>query len=200
MHDNLYTIGHSTHSIEYFISLLARHCIIAICDVRSTPYSKFNPQFDREALKLSLNEHGVSYAFLGKELGARSDNPNCYIDGKVQYNYLIDEPLFEQGLHRIRQGMKDYVIAIMCAERDPLTCHRTILLCRELRSPGIEIAHISADGSIETHAEAEQRLMQLVGVRPDMLDDERTCIETAYDRQAEKIAYVKPDRLVASGS
>lgn len=196
----VFTVGHSTHSSDYFIALLRKHGVTAVCDVRSMPYSKFNPQFDREVLKSNLSKSGVSYVFLGKELGARSDNPNCYIEGKVQYNYLVEEPLFEQGLRRIKQGMKDYVVAIMCAEKDPLTCHRTILLCRELRSPDVEIGHICADGSIEAHTEAEQRLMRLVGIKPDMLDDEPTCIETAYDRQADKIAYVKTDWLAASGT
>lgn len=200
MRQKVFTVGHSTHPSEYFVGLLRTHGVTAICDVRSVPYSRFSPQFDRETLKSTLSSHGVSYVFLGKELGARSDNPNCYIDGKVQYNYLVDEPLFEDGLRRIKQGMKDYVVAIMCAEKDPLTCHRTILLCRELRSPDVEIAHICADGSIEMHADAEQRLMRLLGIKPDLLDDERQCIETAYDRQADKIAYVKSERAAVGGA
>ena len=190
----LFTIGHSTHRLEHFIGLLAQHRVEAVCDVRSVPYSRRNPQFDREPLKHRLQAMNVSYVFLGKELGARSDKSACYIDGKVQYNYLVHEPLFAQGLSRLRNGMSRYRIALMCAERDPLTCHRTILVCRELRAPDLSIEHILADGGIESHAAAEQRLMSMLNIRPDMLHGERDCIEQAYETQASHIAYVKPSQ------
>ena len=188
----LFTIGHSTHTLEHFLGLLAQHRIEAVCDVRSVPYSQRNPQFNRESLKHQLQAMRVSYVFLGKELGARSDNSACYIDGKVQYNHLVDEPLFIQGLSRLRTGIGRYRVALMCAERDRLTCHRTILVCRELRSPDLSIEHILADGAIEPHAAAEQRLMSMLNIRPDMLHGECDCIEQAYDVQASHIAYVKP--------
>jgi uncharacterized protein (DUF488 family) len=188
----LFTIGHSTHTLEHFLGLLAQHRIEAVCDVRSVPYSQRNPQFNREPLKHQLQAMRVSYVFLGKELGARSDNPACYIDGKVQFNYLVDEPLFAQGLSRLRTGISRYRVALMCAERDPLTCHRTILVCRDLRSPDLSIEHILADGGIESHAAAEQRLMSMLNIRRDMLHAERDCIEQAYETQASHIAYVKP--------
>jgi uncharacterized protein (DUF488 family) len=98
MDRTLFTIGHSTHTLEHFLSLLTKHQIDAVCDVRSIPYSQRNPQFNRERLKKALGEAQIAYVFLGKELGARSDNPACYIEGKVQYNYLVDEPLFRHGL------------------------------------------------------------------------------------------------------
>ena len=131
--------------------------------------------------------------FLGKELGARNDNPNCYVDGKVQYNYLTEEPLFRKGLERIRIGVSDFRIALMCAERDPLTCHRTILICRELKSPDLEINHILADGSLDSNDAAERRLVAMVGVVPDMFHSESECVEEAYDRQAQRIAFVSTD-------
>jgi uncharacterized protein (DUF488 family) len=192
MPKTLLTIGHSTHTIEQFIGLLKQHHVQAVCDVRSVPYSQHNPQFNRRPLTKKLQDAGIFYGFMGKELGARSDNPNCYIDGKVQYNYLAEEPLFLGGLKRIRNGLKTYRVTLMCAERDPLTCHRTILVCRELRSPDLNIEHILADGSIETNEAAERRLMVMMNVRPDMLNSEPECIEHAYDKQAGAIAYVKP--------
>lgn len=194
MHNTLHTIGHSTHTIEQFLSLLRKHRIQVVCDVRSKPYSQHNPQFNRESLKERLRDAGISYLFLGKELGARSDNPACYINGKVQYNYLVDEPTFKEGLRRLRAGVQKYRVTLMCAERDPLTCHRTILVCRELRADDLSINHILADGSIETNNAAERRLMAMVNIRPDMLANEPECIEQAYEIQANNIAYVVPQR------
>lgn len=189
MSRKLFTIGHSTHPLHYFQQMLVQHEITAICDVRSVPYSQYNPQFNRESLKESLRSIGIAYVFLGKELGARSDNPNCYVDGKVQYKVLAEEPLFKEGLRRLMKGMELYQVSLMCAERDPLTCHRTILICRELKSANVEINHVVADGSIESETEAERRLLALTGFVPDLLHSERDCLELAYEAQAKRIAY-----------
>ena len=196
---DLFTIGHSTHSVEYFIKLLSMHSITAACDVRSYPYSKHNPQFNRESIKKELKKHNISYVFLGKELGARSENPACYIDGKVQYNYLADEPLFKQGIHRLIKGMKQYSIALMCAEKDPTTCHRMILVCREMRPYTECIKHILANGDIETNAEAEIRLMNTLNIVPDMFKNKNKCIEEAYDRQGQRIAYIDEAKQASVG-
>ena len=196
---DLFTIGHSTHTVEYFIGLLKQHSITAVCDVRSHPYSKYNPQFNIEKLREELKKHNIAYVFLGKELGARSENPECYIDGRVQYNYLVDEPLFQQGINRLTQGMKQYSIALMCAEKDPITCHRTILVCREMRSYAEQIKHILADGEIETNSEAENRLLNTLRIVPDMFKNKNECIEEAYDKQGQKIAYVEEEKQVTTG-
>src|SRR2546421_118491 len=90
MQDTVLTIGHSTHPQEHFMELLRRHDVTALCDVRSKPYSRMNPQFNREELGQALSAHGIAYRFLGKELGARSDNPACYEGGKVQYARLAE--------------------------------------------------------------------------------------------------------------
>ena len=194
----LFTIGHSTHAVDYFIDLLKKHSITAVCDVRSHPYSKYNPQFNREVLKEELKRNNIAYVFLGKELGARSENPNCYIDGRVQYNYLVDEPSFQQGIIRLKKGMKQYSIALMCAEKDPIICHRTILVCREMRSHTKQIKHILANGEIETNLEAEERLLTTLGIVPDMFKNKNECIEEAYDKQGQKIAYVEEEKQVTT--
>lgn len=188
----LYTIGHSTHSIEEFIKLLTMHSITAVCDVRSTPYSQFTPQFNRELLQKELKIHNISYVFLGEELGARSENPNCYVNGKVQYGCLAQEPRFYQGINRLVEGLKNYRIAVMCAEKDPLSCHRTILVCRNLRSRDIEIKHILGDGKIESNIDSEQRLLDMLKIpQSDLFNSIEDLIEQAYDIQGENIAYVK---------
>jgi uncharacterized protein (DUF488 family) len=190
MTKELYTIGHSTHSTEKFVELLTQHSITAVCDVRSHPYSKFNPQFNRESLQKELKEYAITYVFLGEELGARSSDPNCYINGRVQYHALAQSDLFQQGLTRLRKGMETYRIALMCAEKDPITCHRTILICRQLRADNIDIKHILEDGSIENNARSEERLLQVLKLPPgDLFTTVEEYIERAYDLQGEKIAY-----------
>lgn len=192
----LFTIGHSTHPVDKFIDLLGKYSITVICDVRSTPYSQYNPQFNRELLKQELAGHKISYIFMGKELGARSHNPKCYNNGKVCYKSLAEEPAFLQGLDRLREGMKSYRIALLCAEKDPITCHRTILICRKLRAKDIEIKHILEDGTFENNRQTEKRLMTLSKIEPDMFHTEEQCIEEAYDKQASKIAYVEKELYI----
>lgn len=199
MNNELFTIGHSTHTVEDFVNLLKQHSISAVCDVRSKPYSKYNPQFNRDTLQNELQNNKIDYIFLGKELGARSDNPDCYIDGKVQYNSLVDEPLFQDGIDRLKQGMKKHIIALMCAEKDPITCHRMVLVCREMRSIAKKIKHILSNGIIETNEEAENRLLSNLRIIPDMFNNKIECIENAYDKQGQKIAYVEEDRYVVTG-
>lgn len=184
------TIGHSTLPIQEFIELLQKHRITAIADVRSSPYSRFNPQFNREALKRSLSEARIHYVFLGAELGARSDDPACYANNKVQYGLLAKTLLFQSGLSRVIEGAEKHCIALMCAEKEPLDCHRTILVSRELIDKGQVVAHILADGTEESHASAMARLMEKLGIpRQDMFRSEDQILDEAYFRQAEKIAY-----------
>ena len=192
---NLYTIGHSIHTIDKFIELLLMHSINAICDVRSSPYSSYNPQFNRELLKNELIKNNISYVFLGKELGPRSDDITCYKDGKVQYAKLAKTDNFKQGLNRLKEGIKRYEIALMCAEKDPAECHRTILICRYFKSEQVEIKHILEDGSIEFNNELEKRITQKLRkkLQIELSDTKEDIIQRAYDLQGERIAYV-PDQ------
>jgi uncharacterized protein (DUF488 family) len=192
MQQTLYTIGHSTQSQEKILALLKQHGIMALCDVRSKPYSRTNPQFNREDLKQALRKRGIAYVFLGKELGARSDDPCCYENGRVQYDRLAQTDLFKQGIERVLEGMKKYRIALMCAEKEPLDCHRTILVARHLASPELEIQHILSDGRLESHAAALSRLMRQLGIRDDMFRSREELCAEAYKKQEERIAYSPP--------
>src|SRR6185436_7359935 len=109
------TIGHSTHEFELFSELLLLHGVTAIADVRSKPYSRLCSQFNREALKAQLQKKQIAYVFLGKELGARSEDPNCYLNGRVQYRKLAETQLFKEGLQRVVVGSKSSRIALLCA-------------------------------------------------------------------------------------
>src|SRR5438093_172268 len=190
MQDAVFTIGHSTHSQERFFDLLRRHDITALCDVRSKPYSRINPQFNREELRRSLRASGIAYVFLGKELGARSEDPSCYHNGKVQYDRIAHTDLFRRGLDRIREGVKRYRITLMCAEKEPLECHRTILVARYLVDLGLHVQHIHADGRIEDHVDALTRLARQLNLREeDMFRGREDVIADAYRLQGERIAY-----------
>jgi len=158
--------------------------------VRSHPYSRMNPQFNREPLKAVLAAAGIAYVFLGHELGARSDDPACYLAGKVQYDCLARTAQFHAGLERVREGMARYRLALMCAEKEPLECHRGILVSRHLEAAGITVCHILADGSLESHAEAMQRLRaQLKLPESDLFRTPEEVLEDAYRMQGERIAY-----------
>lgn len=187
----IFTIGHSTHTIDRFVDLLHQHGVNAIADVRSVPYSRMQPQFNREALMGTLKEHGIAYVFLGKELGARSDDEACYENGRVQYRRLAGTETFRAGLERVRTGSERRQIAIMCAEREPLECHRTLLVSRELVAAGTPVVHIHGDGHVETHVDAVRRLLLMLRLpEKDLFRTQSELIEEAYARQEERVAYV----------
>ena len=203
MTDIVYTVGHSTMPTERLIGLLKQHGITALADVRSQPYSRMNPQFNREDLKEALHEQAIAYAFLGRELGARSKDRSCYDHGKVQYSRLAGTVLFEKGLRRVRDGVKKHRIALMCAEKEPLECHRTILVSRYLVLGGIEVRHILNDGRIEHHADALNRLIrQLRLPESDMFTPRDQIISEAYRLQGDRIAYEedRPDDVAWSAA
>ncbi|MCX6000098.1 MAG: DUF488 domain-containing protein [Chloroflexi bacterium] len=188
----MYTIGHSNHSLQDFIKLLRQHNITAIADVRSSPFSRRNPQFNQTALSSALTQAGIAYVFLGKELGGRPDDPGCYDNGSADFSRIAERTVFKEGITRLLRGIDKYRIALLCAEREPLDCHRTILVCRELRRLGLPIKHILADGCLEDHQETERRLVRTLGLEPNLFDrrlteEDRT--EEAYNRRSKEIAY-----------
>ena len=193
MGGKVYTIGHSTHSVDAFIDLLDQHGVDTVCDVRSAPYSRFNPQFSKDDFKSSLRQRDKLYVFLGKELGARSSDPSCYENGRVQYSALALTDLFKSGIERLKQGMrKGYTIALVCAEKDPLECHRTVLVARALEDEHIDVDHILADGSVETHHQAKDRLVRQFKLnRNDFFLSEEDVTKIAFEKQEEKIAYAE---------
>lgn len=197
----IYTVGHSTHAVERFVEILKRNDVSAIADVRSQPYSRINPQFNREPLRTALKSAGISYVFLGKELGARSDDPGCYVDGKVQYDRLAETQAFREGVDRVARGSDTHQIALMCAEKDPLTCHRTILVSRKLVERGLSVSHILENGCLETHAAALERLMSELGIEhQDLFRSHQEVIAEAYARRGDQIAYIEKPRRELVGA
>ncbi len=186
----IYTIGHSNHEMETFIQLLKKHGITAVCDVRSAPYSKYTPQFNYEYIRLQLKKADVHYVYLGKELGPRNEDPACSVYGKVQYELLAQTNVFKEGLARVKKGVETHMVALMCAEKDPAVCHRTILVCRHLRGVDFEISHILEDGSLEDNRDTERRLMKMLKIPEQTLFERpEDLVERAYDEQGDRIAY-----------
>jgi uncharacterized protein (DUF488 family) len=187
----VFTIGHSTHSLEAFVALLKQHGVSALADVRSAPFSRFNPQFNKDSLAQDLKPHGIKYVFLGRELGARSEDRSCYENGRVQYGRLARTELFKRGLERVISGSEEHRIALMCAEKEPLECHRTLLVARTLDEQGVDVLHILGDGRLESHRDAMTRLLAVTGLPlEDLFRTREDLIAQALARQEEKVAYV----------
>ena len=208
----LFTIGHSNHSIESFLSLLQKHQITAIADVRSYPYSNYLPHFNQKNIQQYLHKTNISYIFLGKELGARTNNLSCYVNGKALYELIAKTEEFQKGLEKVYQSLENYNIALMCAEQYPITCHRAILVSRHLINKGLDIYHILKNGELENHSALEQRLLQInnlvekpqsfvqlslfdtesfsQNVTQSTNDSQDTTLEKAYKIQGDKIAYI----------
>ena len=187
----IFTSGHSTHSIDEFLALLTRHGITALADVRSQPYGRL-AHFNRENLSASLKDAGIEYVFLGRELGARREEPECYENGVAIYERIVKMPAFQEGLVRLRRGAEKFRLAMMCAEKEPLTCHRGILISRCLKDLGMHVVHILADGTLEDHAFAERRLVRELHLgrtlfEPDLTESD--LIRRAYDQRGREIAY-----------
>ena len=189
----VFTIGHSNHAAEAFLTLLLRHGIEAVVDVRSSPHSRHNPQFNRKTLQAALAEAGVGYVFMGAELGGRPPDPSCYDgDGRVQYDRLAETEAFNAGIRRLVPLAGERRITLMCSEKEPLDCHRTLLIAGVLSEQGIAVAHILANGALEGHAAAMNRLLDKFKLPRggDMFRSREQLVADAVNRQAEKVAYV----------
>ena len=194
------TIGHSTHALEAFVALLQQHDVTAVADVRSAPYSRFNPQFNREPFAEALGEAGIRYVYLGDELGGRSEDPVCYENGRIRYDRVAATESFRNGLVRVMDGAARYRIALMCAEKEPLDCHRTLLVSHALDGRGVVVAHIHADGRLESHGEAMDRLLDSLKLpREDDLSGTREeFVATAIARHSARVAYVDDKQAARS--
>jgi uncharacterized protein (DUF488 family) len=189
MHGTIFTVGHSNHSPEDFLALLKRHEIACLCDVRSSPFSRL-PQFHQHSLMRDLKDAGIAYLFLGDELGARSKDPSCYDHGKVRYDRLSQTDLFRGGIDRLLSEAALSRIALMCAEKDPLDCHRSILIAPQILAAGFDVQHILPCGSLESHADALGRLRRQLDLPEyDLFRTAEDVIEDACRIQAGRIAW-----------
>ena len=191
---NIFTVGHSNHSADGFVSLLRNHGVTVVVNVRSVPYSRRNPHFGRDMLAAFLQQHGFGYESLGRWLGGRSDDPVHYDDGgRIRYDVLSQSDRFEAGIESVLRGASQHTIALMCSEARPEDCHRAILIGQHLTGFfGVQVTHILPNGASETHSEMCDRLAGL-DQQPGMFTREES-VSAALHRQAEKVAYVDAAR------
>lgn len=153
------TVGHSNHTFAHFLELLDLHSVQVVVDVRSAPYSKYAKQFDYELLKTALQDSPVRYLYLGRELGGRPKQNEFYDEqGNVLYDRVAASPLFEEGMARLERGIRQYKVAVLCAEENPAACHRRLLVGRVLLKRRIRVEHIRGDGRIQTEQELDAEL------------------------------------------
>lgn len=200
MEDKIYTIGYSGFDIDTFIRRLKSYGITALIDVRSTPYSKYFHDYDKENLAEKLKKERVVYRNYAQEFGARQNNIFYYPNGYLDFNRFASSSSFLSGKEKIINAMdKGYKFALMCSEKDPLTCHRAILVSREFYKSGLDVIHILPDDKECTQQDIEQRLLEMYfpdnenqNSQPDLFEDKRSkdeLIDEAYSRQNEKIGF-----------
>ena len=195
MNHRLFTLGHSTMQATAFLDVLQRFGIKLVIDVRSKPQSFRFPQFDQAELKEILSTGGISYLFMGEELGGRPDDPKAYADdGLMDYRARRKSRSFRDGIDRVLKELAERALVLVCAEEDPLNCHRFLMICPELVSVSVEPYHIRKGGILETQQEAEDRLLQsqqLAAVAGASLFsfDRETALEKAYVAQSKKCAF-----------
>ncbi len=157
----IYTIGHSNYTMERLIDMLEYYNINCVVDIRGTPYSKYNIQFDKEAIRYTLTNAGFVYIYMGKELAAKRIRKNSYNnEGYSNFEEVIKEEEFKRGVERLKNGCeKGYKIILLGAMQDPIRCHRSILVGRELVKNDFDVKHILDDYSIVTQDDIEEMLL-----------------------------------------
>ena len=191
----LFTVGHSSLDFPQFVKLLRDSNIELLIDVRSRPHSSRFPQFSQPGFEKLLGDERIFYLSLGEELGGRPDDADAYRpDGRVDYRKRRKSYAFGAGIERILAEIARRICALMCAEEDPIECHRFLMICPELVRSGIRPLHIRKSSRIETQQTAENRLLEAHGrggvasntLFPDLRAE---ALEEAYELQAGKFAY-----------
>lgn len=205
MQSTVYSIGHSTLSYEQFLNMLREVGVNAVADVRTSPYSRHFPHFNKDNLKNELQMDGIAYSFLGEELGGRPNDSKFYCEGVADYERMAKAPAFKRGLERVIDGAGRYTIALMCSEHDPLDCHRCLLVGRALAERGLAMKHILGDGAVADQQFIEERLLKSEDRHDgDLFMSPSQRLEAAYRSRARKVAYTEKSqdepRLSATGA
>ena len=156
------TIGHSNHPIERLVDLLKAGGVALLVDVRSMPYSRRFPQFGKERLAKSLAAADIGYVHEGAALGGKPE-------GGGDYDALAARPAFQDALGRLIERAESTTLCLMCAEKEPLDCHRTVLVSRRLAERGVAVGHLLADGGMRPHRDIEEALLAKNG-GPDLFE------------------------------
>ncbi len=196
---DLFTIGHSQHTPDKFVSLLKKYNVNYVLDVRSTPYSKYAEQFNKENIFLLLKKVGIQYSFMGKFFGARPTELSLYsAEGYLDFEKVAQSERFNKGMQSVILGLeRGNRIALMCTEKDPIDCHRAIMVSRSFDKNGIKVSHILSNGTIQTQKELDNRLLELYFPDRGQLSifnytnimSEEDYIKQAYHKRNEEIGY-----------
>ena len=198
--NTIFTIGHSDHPLERFLDLLVQHRISALADVRSVPFSQRQPQYAKLALAEALACRGIAYVLVGEQLGGRpSSRMRSEMNGSG-YAAMAATEAFGEGIKRVLDGSLRHRIALMCAERDPVECHRALLVGRALHAGGAGLEHILGDGRTASHAQLEKRLLESAGHDAgdgDLFASADELLHLAYLRQERRVS-APPDEATPS--
>ena len=193
----IYTVGHSTHEIDYFVSLLKEYNVDYLVDVRSLAASSHNPQYNQEPLKNYLKNQGITYLHFPEEFGARFSDPDLLDDeGQVDFERVRKTFAFRNGMERLWQEVdKGHVIVLMCSESEPLDCHRFSMVSVGLIKDGFEVKHIMKDKTLKAHKEVEDQLLKKYDKKlpkPDMFNPNITIedqLKEAYRLKNKEIGF-----------
>lgn len=200
----IYTVGHSTHQIDFFLELIKEYNVNCIIDVRSVAASSYNPQYNQEPFKNFLKIKGINYLHFNEEFGARQTDPDLLDDeNKVDFEKVRKSWVFKNGIDRLWQGIeKGFVIALMCSESEPFDCHRFSMISVALVKDGFEVKHILKDKTLKTNAELENQLMKKYDkklTKPDMFNPNVTLedqLKEAYRLKNKEIAFSPYSKLI----
>jgi uncharacterized protein (DUF488 family) len=187
-HFDLLTIGHSNLPADGFMALVKNAGVTAIADVRSVPFSRRFPWFSSQKLAACLQSADIAYLPFGDALGGRPRDPTLYCDGVADYENMAATTPFRAGLDRLGEGIGRFRLCLMCAEREPLDCHRCLLVARALAERGFALGHLLIDGTIEPHAATEDRLLGRACGSDDLFDGRADRLAEAYRVHARKVA------------
>ena len=193
---HLLTIGHSNLPADRFMALLKEHGVTTVVDVRSVPFSRRYPWFSSRTLSERLQSKGIDYVMMGDTLGGRPDDPALYSNNNADYDAMAATAEFQTGIDRVLAQAARHRLCLMCAEREPLDCHRCLLVSRALARCGCAVGHILGDGTVEPHSATEQRLIATLRLpAADLFADHSARLDEAYRRRAAKIAARLSDRV-----
>jgi len=182
------TIGHSNHQIDVFIALVKQHAITRIVDVRSSPRSQWTPWFNAEPLAARLAENSIGYTPM-PELGGRPERNDLFHNGRADYEAMAATDAVKSGIARLISASAHDRLALMCAEKEPLDCHRCLMISRILAQDGFSVQHIHADGHLEDHSALEDRLLIITRESIGLFDDRDQVLSRAYALQSSRAAY-----------
>ena len=160
MVNTIFTIGYSGFTVNEFINTLKNNGVSVVIDVRSLPYSQYYASYNRENISKLLENNKIYYRNYISEFGARQENRNYYPHGYLDFEMFSKSEQFLSGVRKLEKSMQqNYTIALMCSEKDPMMCHRTIMVARTFHLSGYKVVHLLPNGKIMSQTDVEERLL-----------------------------------------